>query len=283
MKNRHSRIALAFAAALATCVPMSAQNASHTQARPVSTNTPPHTTANPSEEPAAMHALSAMSSRLREATSFSFTARIMREEPGTNGQMLDFFRIVRAQVQRPGKMRLEIKSDTSDVNLWCDGKNLTMMPLTGKIYTTMPAEPNLDGTLAMLKSKTEAHTPLVPFLVSDPYSRLADGVQSASEVGFENEGNSRFLHLAFTEPDADWQLWLSGPNEVLPRRMAIVYKKIEGQPRVVVEFSDWNVNAEIPNDAFVFLKPEGSRPVTLEALRFRMFAKKADSEGGKSK
>jgi len=43
---------------------------------------------------------------------------------------------------------------------------------------------------------------------------LSDGLTSASVVGFENVGNERFLHLAFTEPGADWQLWLSGPNEV---------------------------------------------------------------------
>lgn len=281
MSNRHSGIALALITALATCAPLVAQNASRTAAKAISTKTT--NTNNTSEEPGALNALRAMSNRLRAATSFSFTARIMREEPGTNGQMLDFFRTIHAQVQRPDKMRLEVRSDTSDVNVWCDGKNVTMMPLTGKIYTTMAAGLNLDGTLALLKSQAEAHTPLIPFLISDPYNRFTEGLESANEIGIENDGNDQFLHLAFTEANANWQLWLSGPNEVLPRRMAIVYKKIEGQPRVVIDFSDWNVNAEIPNDAFTFVKPEGSRPVTLEALRFKTFKQGENSQGGKSK
>lgn len=225
-----------------------------------------------------MNALKAMSNRLRDAASFSFTAQIMREEPGTNGQMLDFFKNIRVQVQRPNKMRLQVASDTSDVNLWYDGKNVTLMPASAKIYTTMPADATLDATLTMLKSKMQAHTPLHPFLASDPYSLLSEGLQSANEVGVVNDGNEQFLHLAFTEPDADWQLWLSGPNLILPRRMAIIYKNVEGQPRVTIDFSNWNLNAEIPSDAFVFLKPQGATEAKWEALKPRTF-----QQGGNAK
>ena len=232
---------------------------------------------NPDLEPVALNALRAMSTRLRTATSFSFDAHIMREEPGTNGQMLDFFKDIRVQVERPDRIRMDVSSDTSDMRLWCDGKNVTLMPASAKIYTTLPASPTLDATLAMLKSKVQAHTPLIPFLSSDPYAIFSDGLASANEVGIDNEGNDQFLHLAFTEPDADWQLWLSGPNEILPRRMAIVYKTIEGQPRVTIEFSHWNLNAEIPRDAFVFAKPEGALAVGWNALQQRTFP-----QGGKA-
>jgi hypothetical protein len=150
-----------------------------------------------------MNALKTMSEQLRAVSSISFTARIMREEPATNGQVLDFFRDITAQVERPNKMRLEVKADNSDVNVWYDGMNVTLMPLSGKIYTTMAAPRTVDATLAMLIDKFQTHTPLRPFLSSDPYSLLSDGLQSANEVGFENVGNERVLHLAFTEPDAD--------------------------------------------------------------------------------
>ena len=220
-------------------------------------------------EPIAMQSLKAMSDQLRAATSFSFTARIMREEPGTNGQMLDFFRTIRVQVQRPNKMRLMVASDSSTNQVWYDGQNLTMMPESAKFYTIIPAPPTLDATLAMMKDKMRAHMPLLPFLRTDLYSIASDRLQSANEVGTENIGNRQFLHLAFTEPDADWQLWLGGPNQILPRRLAIIYKMIPNQPRLVIEFSNWNLNAEIPADAFVFSKPQGAVAANWEQLRQR--------------
>ena len=263
---------LSLTAFLTICPAAPAQTASlaanRTAATTANTNSQP---GNSALEPVAMNALKAMSSQLQTATSFSFTARISREEQGTNGQMLNFMKTIRVQVQRPSRMRLETTDGSSDVTVWCDGKTVTIMPASGKFYTTLAAGPTLDATLEILKNKARNHTPLLPFLLANPYARLVDGLQTADEVGITNEGNDQFLHLAFTEPEADWQLWLAGPNQVLPSRMAVIFKKIEGQPRLSVDFSDWNLNAEIPADAFTFLKPPGAMPVNFDSLRYREF------------
>lgn len=237
--------------------------------------------ANTDLEPLAMNALKAMSKQLQAAPSFSFVAHITREEPGPNGQMLDFIRTVRVQVQRPGRMRISTISGPTEANIWCDGKTVTMMPESGEFYTTMNAGQNLDATLDILKNRAQHHTPLLPFLLHDPYARMSEGLQSAEEVGTDNDGNEQFLHLAFREPDADWQLWLAGPNQIVPRRMAVLFRKVEGQPRVTVEFSDWNLNAEIPADAFAFVKPEGAKQVSLDTLRYREFPKTSQARPGK--
>lgn len=259
----------ALAAALAVPAALLAQNPGRFAAKPA----PPPTNklATPGLDPVTMQALRTMSDQLRGAPSFSFTARIMREEPGTNGQMLDFFRTITVQVQRPNRMRWQVQSDTSDVNVWYDGKNVTIMPLTGKMYTTLPAGATIDTALETLKNQLQVHMPLRPFLSADPYAFLSDGLTSANSVGMVNAGagNDQYLHLAFTEPEADWQLWLSGPNQVLPRRMAITYKNEPGQPRVEIEFSNWCLDAEIPTSAFVFSKPAGALPAALSAVRPR--------------
>lgn len=268
-------LTLAALTALAPLVP--AQNPGMPAAKVTAPNS-----LNSDLEPVAMHALQTMSNQLQTATSFAFTARVMREEPGTNGQMLDFFRTIHVEVQRPNKMRMEVVSDTSDVRLWYDGKNVTLMPAGSKIYTTLKAPPTIDATLDMLKAKLDAHMPLRPFLSANPYSMLSEGLQTASEVGFENEGNEQVLHLAFTEPEANWQLWLTGPNQVLPVFAAATFKKVEGQPRMTVEFSNWNMDAAIPADAFAFMKPQGAVAVPLEALRPRR-VQAPGSQGGNKK
>jgi hypothetical protein len=223
----------------------------------------------PALEPVAMQALKTMSDQLRAAKSFTFTARIMREEPATDGQMLDFFKHINVAVERPNRMRLEVKSDTSDVTLWYDGKNVTMMPAREKMYTTLPAPGGIDGAIAALKSKTQAHLPLLPFLESDPYKILVDGVTDADEVGIVNVNGQQLLHLAYREPDADWQLWVTGPNPVLPHRLAIIYKNIQGQPRVNVEFTDWKLNPQLPKQTFLFTKPHGAVAVAWDQVKPR--------------
>jgi len=263
-----SSAALPLVALLAVSGAMLAQTARHVAVntvKPVSVQPK----AGPEIEPVVVQALKTMSDQLRAANNFSFTAHVMREEPATNGQMLDFFRRINVQVQRPNKMRLEVRSPDSDVNLWYDGKTVTIMPNTAKIYTVIPAPATVDATVTMLKTKLDEHTPLRPFLSSNPYSMLLDGDESGNEVGIVNVNNEQLLHLAFREPDADWQLWLTGPKQVLPHRMAIIYKTVEGQPRVNIEFSDWNLNAQIPASAFMFSKPAGAVEASLNAVRPR--------------
>ncbi len=259
---------LALGGLLAVSGGLLAQSARHVAAKTASpTNIQPNS--NPQIEPVAVQGLKTMSDQLRAAKSFSFTAHVMREEPATNGQMLDFFRRINVQVQRPNKMRFEVRSPDSDVNLWYDGRTVTIMPAAAKIYTVIPAPSTIDATLTMLKTKLDEHSPLRPFLSSDPYSMLLDGDESGNEVGIVNVNNEQLLHLAFREPDADWQLWLTGPKQVLPHRMAIAYKTVEGQPRVNIEFTGWTLNAQIPASTFIFSKPAGAVEASLSAVRRR--------------
>ena len=259
---------------LAICLALQGQDPNSVAAK---TSPPANTNNNSDLEPVAMQALKIMSQQLQAATTFSFTARITREEPATNGQMLDFFRHIDVQVQRPNKMHLEVKSGRSDMFLWYDGQNVTLMPADAKIYTVIPAPPTIDATLTMLRNKLQAHGQLFPILKSDPYSIMTDGLQSADQVGVILVDNQQFLHLAFREPGADWQLWLSGPNEVLPRRQVIIYKNVEGQPRVTIEYSNWKLHAEIPANAFVFMKPAGAVEANLTAVLPKA------GQGGKTK
>jgi hypothetical protein len=279
-KNRLAGIAAASAAGffglLAALSPaVLAQNPSDT----------PNNTANRSAtapatelEPQALNALRAMSNQLRALHSFSFTARIDREEPGTNGQMLDFFRQINVQLERPNQLRMDVKSDSSDTTLWYDGKTVTLMPAGGKIYTTLPAPGSIGATLMMLHDKLSTHMPLRPILSEDPYGFMSEGLESAHVIGIVNAPTERLLHLAFTEPDADWQLWLTGPTQILPHRMAIIYKQVEGQPRETLEFTNWQLNPPISSQTFRFVKPQGAVEENLNAV----LPKAAGQTGGKA-
>jgi len=217
-------------------------------------------------EPRVLNALKAMSDQLHAAKSYSFTVRLIQEEPATNGQMLEFFKVIHVDVVHPNKLRLVEKSDGSEMGVWYDGKNVTMMPASKHIYAVLPAAPTLNATLAILRDRLDTNQFVRTFLSDDPYATLTDGLSTANEVGFVDVGGQKVLQTAFTEPDANWQMWLTGPEQVLPSRLAVVYKTVEGAPRVELEFSDWNLDPHIPDQAFVFTKPAGAVQVDFKKL-----------------
>jgi hypothetical protein len=105
------------------------------------------------------------------------------------------------------------------------------------------------------------YVPLASVLTSDPYRELSDGLQTAYVIGRVDMYKKEFVQLAFTQDNADWQVWIENSKEPLLRRADIVYKKQPGSPRVTLEFYDWDLHAQPDSNRFTFVKPEGAHEI----------------------
>jgi hypothetical protein len=69
--------------------------------------------------------------------------------------------------------------------------------------------------------------------------------------------------LAFAEPDAEWQLWVTGGDKPRVVRLQVVDKTKAYLPRYTVQFVDWNLNATPGADTFTFNKPSDAKEIPL--------------------
>ena len=215
----------------------------------------------PPLEPEALAQLKAMSDVLKGAGSFSFNAATDREQPSANGQMLDFFNASKISVSRPDKIRVDTRGDLHDASLWYDGKTVTIFAAKSTFYAQAPAPPTIDETVVMLMDRFQMPFPAAGFLLKDPYTRMMEGVKTAFDAGDSEVDGVACRHLAFSEEDADWQVWIEKGGKPLPRRIAVTYKKAPGAPRVVTTLSEWNLSPAIPAGDFVFTPPAGATKV----------------------
>jgi len=219
------------------------------------------TPAAPAIEPAALERLKKMSDALKGAESFRFTARTLREQRSAAGPMLDFYMASRVAVARPNRVRVDSSGDVVSASLWYDGKTVTILSGKSAFYGQAEAPPTIDETLRVLSERLQTPLPVAGFLVKDPYARMIEGVKVAFEVGPVRIDGVACHHFVFSEEDADWQIWIEDGDRPVPRRLAVVYKKIEGSPRVVTAMSDWNLSASIPASEFAFQAPAGAKKV----------------------
>jgi hypothetical protein len=215
-------------------------------------------------EPIALETLQRMSDLLKKATKITFTANTTREQPATTGQMLEFFYTSHVSMVRPNLLRIDVKGDIWTASIWYDGKKITLMDPRTIFYSQTDAPTTIDDTVAFLVDKFQAPLPLTLVLLSDISKKAAEGLKTGFEAGVVMVNGIKCRQLAFTEDEADWQLWIEdGPNP-LPIRFSVTYKKVEGSPRVSISFSDWNLDAAIPANTFVFNAPEGARKVDVK-------------------
>ena len=225
-------------------------------APPAATPAPP-----PPLEPAVLDRLKAMSGLLKSTPRFTFKAVTDRETPSTNGQMLDFVSVSRVSVERPDKVRVDTTGDRFAASLWYDGKTLTIYSNKSSFYAQVAAPATIDEAIQMLLDRLDTPLPVAGFLLSDPYEKMMGGVKTAFDAGTALLDGATSRHFAFSEEDADWQLWIEDGPKPLPRRLAVTYKKAAGSPRILVLLSDWNLSPTIPEGEFTFTPPAGATKV----------------------
>ena len=233
-----------------------AANAAKPPPAPVATPAPP-----PPLEPAALERMKAMSDLLKSARSFSFTSVADREQLSVNGQQLDFFTTSKMEVSRPNQVRVETQGDRLSASIWYDGKTVTIYSNKSAYYGQAPAPATIDETVLMLMDRFNTPFPVAGFLLQDPYARMIEGVKTAFDAGVAAVDGVACRHLAFSEEDADWQVWIEEGAKPLPRRIAVTYKKFPGSPRVMATLSDWNLAPTIPAGEFTFVPPAGATKV----------------------
>lgn len=224
---------------------------------------PPEATPVPPQplEPEALARLKAMSDLLKGASSFTFKATTDREQPSTNGQMLDFFNVSQIAVTRPNQVRLDTKGGLQDASLWYDGKTVTIYSTKSSFYAQAPAPASIDEMVLMLMDRFQMPLPTAGFVLKDPYAKMTEGVKTAFDAGEAVIDGVACRHLAFSEEEADWQVWVENGAKPLPHRIAVTYKNTPGAPRVVTTLSDWNLAPKISAGDYTFKAPAGATKV----------------------
>lgn len=178
--------------------------------------------------------------------------------PATNSQLVTYFRDETVTLSRPDKLRIDIDGEHHDIQFFFDGKTATLYDPEAKLYTAAPG--TIDGMLQAVE-KQGISFPVNNLLQSKPYDSLADGFQTAYIIGRVNIHKKTFIHLIFTEPSADWQLWVEPSDQPVPRAIRIIYKTEPGMPRTVMDFSDWNLDAHPEPALFEFAKPDDAHEI----------------------
>ncbi len=215
---------------------------------------------NPDIDPLALRVLRAATDSIKNAKNFSFRAVVTKERLGSNDQMITFFHESRVTVSKPDKLRVDFESEFQKISLYYNKGQAELFTSEKNLYADLALPETLDQTVDALEAR-EISLPLSPLLRSDPYTVMANTLESAAVIGRVEIGDKTYHHLVFTGADADWQLWVDAGPPATPRRAEIIYKTLPGQPRVTIDFSDWNLSANADESVFTFQKPPDVRKI----------------------
>lgn len=201
-------------------------------------------------EPRAIEILKATSARLAAAKTMTFTSIATYEHPSRLGLPLAYTTRSQVTLQRPDKLKVVTPGDGPASEFYYDGKTMMAYAPAEKLLAVADAPPAIDAALLQAFKTAAIYFPFTDFVVADPYADIADGIRLAFYIGQSTVvGGTTTDMIAFQLDHAFVQLWV-GAEDKLPRLIRAVYRDDPSLLRHQAEFSNWQLDAALPGDAF---------------------------------
>jgi hypothetical protein len=171
-----------------------------------------------------------------------------------------------ALLSRPDHLKAHRVGGYADVEMYYDGKALSIFSKNLNGYATFEGEGNVDQLIVSLRSGLGVAMPGADLLISKPYDILMADVLEAKHIGRGVIDGVETEHLAFRNFDADWQLWVEVGDKPIPRKLVITSKTIAGAPQYTLRIKDFDTDVRPSLGDFAFAPPRDARELTPEDL-----------------
>ena len=169
-------------------------------------------------------------------------------------------------MSRPDKLRAHRVGGYADVELFFNGKQVSIFGRNLDGYAQFDATGTLDQLFEALRSGHGIALPGADLLLSNPYDVLVAGVIEAKDIGRGVIDGVECEHLAFRNADTDWQLWVQVGDKPIPRKLVITSKTVASAPQYTLRVKSWKTGGTPATAAFTFTPPKGAVKLDSSAL-----------------
>jgi hypothetical protein len=169
-------------------------------------------------------------------------------------------------LSRPDKLRASRIGGYANVELVFDGKTLSVLGKNLNVYAQTDAIGSTDQLVERLRNQFGMAIPGADLLLSGAYDELMKDVLDAKHIGRGVIDGIECDHLAFRNPDVDWQLWVEVGSRPIPLKYVITSKAVTGAPQYTLRIKDWKTDVQVPAEAFAFKPPADAKKVEIGAL-----------------
>jgi hypothetical protein len=181
-------------------------------------------------------------------------------------EKLQFASSGQLSLSRPDKLRVRRTGGYADVELVFDGQTATVFGRNLNAFAQVAAPGSTDQLLDKMREQLLLESPGADLLRTTLFDDLAKDVVVAKHIGQGVVNGIECEHLAFRNPDVDWQLWVEAGSNPIPRKYVITSKTVTGAPQYTLLIRDWKTDVKAEPEAFAFKPPADAKKVDFRAL-----------------
>lgn len=209
-------------------------------------------------EPKADQVLKAMAEYIVSVPAMSVDYDVDHDHLTQSGEKLQFSAWGKLEFKRPDGLRVERHGGIADLEMYFDGKAVTLHGKRLNVYGEVEAKGGIDDAILSLRSAIGGEFPGGDLLSPDVYNALMSDVESGAYWGTTYVEGVECHYLAFRNKDVDWQIWVEIGAKPLPRKLVITSKWVSGAPQYALRMRNWNVDPKFDAARFSFVPPAGA-------------------------
>jgi len=175
------------------------------------------------------------------------------------GQKIEFGSTRSVTISRPDRARIDfVRRDGVRGSVFYDGKDISIYSPDENLYAQVARPGGLQQAFRYLGDELNVPVPMSDFFAANSFAVLTDQIESASYVGESVVADVTSDHLAFSNDEVDYQLWIAQGERPLLQRVVITYRLAPGEPQFWGQVRTWDLAPETPQSLFTFTPPDGA-------------------------
>ncbi len=219
------------------------------------------------DEADAKRILKAMSDYMVAQKSISFAFDTTFEVVTTEDQILALASSGTVVLNRPDKIQATRSGGFADIELFFDGKTMTLLGKNVNLYAQVEIPGTIDHLINELQTTYNRPLPAADLLSSNPYDLLMADVVDVKDLGSGVVGGVECDSLAFRTDEVDWQIWIAQGERPYPCRYVITSKQVSGGPQYTVQVRDWKTGGEVAGTDYSFKNTTQAEKIELKDLK----------------
>lgn len=211
-------------------------------------------------DPAADALLRDLGTYIDGANGFTVDVQIEVDELSPRGQKIQYSSRVDLAVRGNDRAYAYEVGDLRDRTLWFNGDTFTVLDRDLNHYVVFDTPNTLAEAIPFLED-AGASFALSDFVTGSFYAGVTSNIETGDYLGLHQVGKRQCHHLAFTQSNIDWQIWIADGYEIVPCKLLITYKNLPLSPQYTAYFGEWVFEPRLPDRLFNFVPTQDASQI----------------------
>lgn len=193
---------------------------------------------------------------------YTFKAVIIDNELEDDGTMSKDRYDVSVKVDRPEKLRVDIKGAARDRSNYINNGVYTIIDHDHGLYGQIQTPKTIDGALDFIFEKFGIKAPLAQLLYRDMDKRLK--FKKSKSFGTMMVDGTECDYIAFSNIVHEVHVWIATGDEPLVKAYSIIDNTGEQENRINTSLH-WDTHAKVSDSDFIFTVPKGAAKISVNS------------------